>query len=208
MPKNVHLYTQYEIDTILQMFPNHTSKQIAEKLGLNMKNIDNKIRAMRKQGFELKKCADYEYFYFKKGHNGGNQFAKGSIPFNKGIKGIIKKHSTSFKKGNIPHNIMPIGSFKKSGDYQYIKIGMPNTWEAHQRHIYQKHHSVILQKNDMIVFIDGNKLNFAIENLLRITRTENIAKNSIQNLPAELKKSIFLVTKIKRILNEKQNNRP
>jgi len=77
---------------------------------------------------------------------------------------------------------------------QFIKLSRYN-WEQH----YNKK----ARKGYCIIFKDGNTMNCEVENLQRITRKENILRNSTQyhQLPEELKTVIKLNNKLKKLIN-------
>ena len=55
-------------------------------------------------------------------------------------------------------------------------------------------------------FIDGNPLNCVLGNLRLISRAENMANNTIHNLPEDLKEVIRLKNKINRICDAKEQD--
>lgn len=69
----------------------------------------------------------------------------------------------------------PIGSEKIIAGYKYIKIrqsggGFYKDWEREAKIIWEKHHGKI-PDGDMVVMLDGNKLNTDIENLCCIPKS-------------------------------------
>jgi hypothetical protein len=64
-----------------------------------------------------------------------------------------------------------------SDGYIYVKISNTEkdwkNWKAKHRAVYEQAHGHI-PKGHIIIFLDGNKRNFAIENLYAVTRAENI----------------------------------
>ena len=99
------------------------------------------------------------------------QFKKGVVSRNKGSKGYMKPNKTSFQKGNIPHNHKPIGSERigsKDG-YTMIKTGEPSKWELKHKFLYERHYGKI-EKDSVVIFLDGNKSNFNVSNLKCVTR--------------------------------------
>lgn len=69
-------------------------------------------------------------------------------------------------------NHLPIGTERvQDGDRIYVKVAR-NRWIGKQRYVYEKYHKVKLTPNDFIVFLDGDKTNFNIDNLYKITRYE------------------------------------
>jgi len=105
-------------------------------------------------------------------------FRKGSIPWNKGLKGYIGANKTSFKKGTIPPNQVPVGteSYTKGG-YIKVKIADPNKWELKQRLIYKQHYGEI-PKDHNIIFADGDMYNYDIDNLIAVSKSELLILNN------------------------------
>ena len=53
-----------------------------------------------------------------------------------------------------------------------VKIAK-DKWEYKQRYIYSKYYNVELTENDYIIFLDQDRTNFNINNLMRISRHES-----------------------------------
>lgn len=109
------------------------------------------------------------------------RFKKGQKPnshcFKKGERTSIE---TEFKKGHIPKNWCPIGTEKiKSDGYIYVKITdrkgvTPNkNWKQKHRIIWEKRKGSI-PKEMNILFLDGNKLNLDINNMVLATKQEKL----------------------------------
>lgn len=112
----------------------------------------------------------------KSGTHGG-RFQKGLVPANKGKKMSPEVYerckATMFKKGQLPHNHRPVGSERVNVDgYVEIKVAEPNKWMLKQRYIYEKHYNVKLTTQDNIIFLDGDRMNFEIDNLFRLSKAE------------------------------------
>lgn len=118
--------------------------------------------------------------------NGNNAcFKKGSIPYNKGQKGIQKGNVTSFKKGCIPSNFKAIGSERINTDgYIEIKISV-NKWKPKHRIVWEEANGPI-PKSHCLIFADKNKLNISLDNLILVTRRE-LCKMNRDNLIANRK---------------------
>lgn len=114
--------------------------------------------------------------WYKKNHKLSSgvdgKFKKGNVPYNKGTKGISKPNSGCFKKGNIPANHRPIGSERVNRDgYIEVKVAEPNKWKFKQRVIWEQHYGKI-PKGYVVMFGDGDKRNFNIDNLILITNRQ------------------------------------
>lgn len=114
---------------------------------------------------------------FKKNHKLTSgidcRFKKGNIPTNKGTKGVCEYGgATRFKKGHRPHNTKPIGSESITEDgYTKVKVKEPNVWIFKQRLIYEKVYGKI-PKESAVIFADGNKQNFDINNLILVNKKQ------------------------------------
>lgn len=120
----------------------------------------------------------------KIGKNGG-RFEKGRVSNNKGKKqiefmsaeAIERTKATRFHKGNKPHNELPIGTeiINYAG---YIKIKIAeDKWVFKHTYVYESHHKMKIPKNHMLVFLDGDKSNCSIENLMMISQNVNLILN-------------------------------
>lgn len=88
-----------------------------------------------------------------------------------------KAKATMFKKGNIPKNYRPVGSERKTKDgYIEIKVKDPNKWRLKHNVIWEKHYGKIT-KGNIVMFLDGDKLNTDISNLKLIKRSELLIMN-------------------------------
>ena len=108
----------------------------------------------------------------------GGYFKKGSTPWNKGLKGYMGANKTSFKKGIIPPNQVPIGTESiTKGGYMKVKVGEPNKWKLKQRYIYEQHYGEI-PKDYNVIFADKNIRNFDINNLVLVSKAEMLILNN------------------------------
>src|SRR5690606_7155894 len=101
------------------------------------------------------------------------RFTKGQPSWNKGKKGLkIGGKGSWFKKGHLPANYRPVGSERLNVDgYVEIKVADPNKWRLKQRHVWEQANGPIL-KGHVIIFLDQNKLNCELDNLMMITRAK------------------------------------
>lgn len=126
-----------------------------------------------------------------KGRQGNSgSFKKGCASWNKGKKMSNETKEkvlrTSFKKGHIPARTKPIGTERISKDgYVEIKVSdIPNVsrcvnWRPKQLWIYEQYHKCKVDTSkDCVIFLDGDKRNFDIDNLMLISRKLNRVINS------------------------------
>lgn len=123
------------------------------------------------------------------------RFEKGNVSATKGMKGFKGANVTSFKKGNRPHNSLPVGTeIIDSDGYIKIKLAEPNTWKFKHRRIWEAEHGEI--PNGMTVILkDSDRLNCTPENLELVSRQELLYLNQhgYKELPEELKSSMMAV---------------
>lgn len=170
-----HKWTEEEIEFIREIYPYYENKEISkmvkDKFGFDVsaRNLLN-VR--------------HKYKFPKKAIPNSGCYRKGDVPWNKGremtdeVKEKVK--GTWFKKGEIPKNHRPIGSTRidnKDG-YKLIKIAEPNKWALYHRHLYEEKHGEKLKKNEAIIFADGNKSNFDIDNLVKVSRANLLYLNN------------------------------
>lgn len=107
--------------------------------------------------------------------------------------------ATWFKKGSKPKNTLKVGSTRITKDgYKEIKIAEPNKWKLYQRYLYEKAHDEELTSNDLIIFADGDKSNFDIDNLVKVSRANLLYLNN-KNLifdDADLTKTGVNISKV------------
>lgn len=137
------------------------------------------------------------------------KFRKGQTPHNKGKKmpkevyGKVKH--TMFAKGNVPPNHRPVGSERISKDgYIEVKVAEPNKWRLKQRVVYEEAKGKI-PEGCPIIFLDGNKRNFDIDNLRCITRSELLYLNcNGLNNSNEITETGILMARLDRAKNKKK----
>jgi hypothetical protein len=181
---------------ILKKYSNTITTDLATEVGMSASSV---YRIAAKHG--LKKTEEFLKVFggrLQPGTITPTAFKKGHQAWNTGTKGLTGANSGSFKKGSKPHNALndwqEIVYTDKSGK-QYIKIKLPEKTKAVFKHVYvwEQHHKNKVPKGQLIRFKDGNSFNLKPENLECITRKEHMLKNSIHNLPADLKETIYLV---------------
>lgn len=168
-----HSWTEEEIEFIREKYPYHTNQEIVEMITEKFG-----FKTSRDQLLNLRKKHKMPH---KKILNSGC-FKKGLIPHNKGKKmreeTREKLSKTWFQKGNLPHTYKPVGSTRISRDgYKYIKIADPNEWELYHRYLWEKAHEEKVKSDEVVIFADKDKSNFAIDNLIKIKRVNLLYLN-------------------------------
>ncbi len=166
-----HKYTEEEKHFLREFVPGHSYKEIAEEF--NIRFSENITVGQIKSSIGRYKL--------NTGRTG--RFEKGHIPANKGThpETVGRMGETQFKKGNLPHNTKPIGYERVSKDgYIKVKIAMRRSDTGDKSNFVLKHRLIWEKANGPIpegcnvIFLDGNKRNFAPENLALVTNAENL----------------------------------
>lgn len=169
-----HNWSEEEIKFLREIYPYYSNdevvKRLKEKYGIdisrrNLLNVKNRYNIPNKV-IPNSGC-----------------YRKGDVPWNKGremsdeTREKVKK--TWFKKGQIPKNHKPVGSTRVDKDgYKLIKIAEPNKWVLYHRNLYEKVHGEKLKKNEAVIFADGDKSNFDIDNLVKVSRANLLYLNN------------------------------
>lgn len=88
--------------------------------------------------------------------------------------------NTKFKKGQEAHNHKEIGYESKTLEgYTRIKIAEPDVFEYKHRYLYEKYIGHI-PENHRVIFLDGNKENFDLDNLKLVSLDELTFMSGVQ----------------------------
>jgi len=133
-------------------------------------------------------------------------FEKGSRPWNAGTKGVMRPNRTTFKKGNVPPNRKPVGTERVDSKDGYILVkinetnpytGFPTRYKLKHIVIWERVHGPV-PKGMAVIFKDGNKRNFDLDNLALVSRAELLHLNRIgyADTSSELKPSTLALAKL------------
>jgi hypothetical protein len=140
------------------------------------------------------------------------QFRKGHVPANKGKKGIGGWEPTQFRKGNKPANWVPVGTERINVDgYTEIKIQdgkLNKNWKAKHVHIWENENGPVPESH-VIIFGDGNKCNFDINNLILISRQQlsTLNKKHLIQKDADLTRSAIIIVDITHKITDRTKNK-
>ena len=133
-------------------------------------------------------------------------FDKGQTSWNKGVTGYMGPNKTSFKKGSIPPNRLPVGTERITRDgYVEVKINEPNPYVPGQMTRWKLKHLYLWIKGNgplpaghMLTFLDGDKENCEPDNLMLISRAVNVYlnRNGYADLAGELKLTAIALAKV------------
>lgn len=134
-------------------------------------------------------------------------FPKGHVPANKGKKMSSEQYekcaATMFQRGNIPHNHMEVGEYTHTSDGYLIRKVQEEgkqreRFEFVHRATWEKHYGPI-PEGKMVSFLDGDKDNCDIDNLVLMDNSENLEMNrsGLRFSNAESTKSGLALAKVK-----------
>ena len=101
---------------------------------------------------------------------------------------------------------VPIGTEYVKPDGMILVKVAHNKWKYKQRYIYEQCHNVELTDNDYVIFLDQNRNNFDINNLMVVSRHESsiISNQKIFSKKPEITKAGVQVAKLMIKLKESE----
>lgn len=92
--------------------------------------------------------------------------------YEKGLQlGFVRSQSTA-QRGEKNWRRRPVGALQHKKGYLYIKIAEPSVWVPYHRHIWEQAHPGESLEGKVLIFLDGNTENCALDNLECITKGE------------------------------------
>ena len=212
-------WTEREIEVLREIYPNLKGEVVAERLGISLKRVYNKAKQL-----ELKKSQEFFASPASARTNGrqgiGTRFPKGHVPANKGIKrpegwAPGRMAETQFtpgvRRGIAVDLYKPIGTERMSKDgYLERKVndGMPlqKRWRAVHLVVWEEANGP-LPKGFAVCFKNRDRKDIRLENLELVSRADLARRNSLHNLPPELKKTIRALGSLKRRIRREEQDR-
>lgn len=159
------VYTPEEKAFLREYIPGHHRYEIAEE-------FTRRFRPITK--------AQVKAFCVNNGLSTGFRGCEGMKSWNSGTHYDVGNDATKFKPGHMPHNWRPVGSERMDArdGYVMVKVAEPKTWVLKQRLVYEQTYGPI-RKSDIVVFLDGNRLNFSPDNLACVSRRMHVRINQL-----------------------------
>lgn len=138
-----------------------------------------------------------------------NYYQKGTVPWNKGKKGYMGPNKTSFKKGQVPPNRVPIGTERTTVDgYVEVKIQdgkLNDNWQYKNVLIWEQHHGPV-PDGHCVIFGDGDRSNFDIDNLILVSRAQLVRLNQLDLIKddADLTRVGVTIAELKNKMGERR----
>ncbi len=216
-----------DLRRLAELYPVFLTRDVAKRLNRTIASVygtAGKLGLAKTPEFLRQHCR------LKKGHTIGrvSQFAKGQVPFNKGLRrpgwSVGRMKETQFqpgqRTGKAALNWKPIGTILADHEgYLRIKVreavygkeatgfGNSKVWPLLNRHVWEQHKGPIPPKH-VVKFKDGDRSNCAIENLYMISMADNCRANSMWAvLPRELAETIQLAGALKRQIRTRTNGK-
>lgn len=179
---------------------------------LPLKDLTREFNA--RYSFDLNPKALHAHLKRRGIHSGrSGRIKKGNTPWNTGTRGLVKPNSGNFKKGHVPGNIRALGSERicpKDG-FILVKVDEPNPYTSAKTRFKHKH-LVIWERahgpvpdGHVVTFIDGDKLNCALDNLECISRSELARRNKLRlsQAPDEVKPTIKAIARLQMVAHDR-----
>lgn len=189
------------------LYPTNTSQHVADIMGLSIGTVNS-----RAYYIGLKKDPEHlnlvQQGVIQNLHNGAtHRFKKGHVSHNKGRKMApdtrMKIERTFFSKGQKPHNTKWDG-YERLNAYGYVEVRVAERkFIGKHRLIWEQQHGAV-PDGHVIIFGDGDRTNFAIENLLCVSRGDLAILNKHKKYGSEIAQSVLLLSKIKQIINKQK----
>lgn len=184
-------------------------REIREFIHKNFRgNGPHKMAAILNRRFDTSYTAkQIKSFYGNNGLSSGEtgHYEKGHTPWLKGRTRTWDSPS-EFRKGNVPENHLSVGTEVVNTDgYVVVKIAEPNIWEPKHRLIWEEHHGKPVPEGHKLSFLDQNRLNVTIDNLILLTDQQHFVMNqmSLYSTDPEQTKTGVGIAKLTRKIHER-----
>lgn len=203
-------FTPEEVEQIRLLYPNHSTREIAQLMGRSERSVYGKafLMGLRKTDEHIKRVNLGNVANLRI-HGKAHQFIKGHIPANKGRKMSPERYerccNTMFRKGHKPHNTRRDGAesirvVNNGHRYIYVRIA-EGKWIPKHIQVWTQSNGPV-PKGCNIVFRDGDTQNCTLENLECVSDAELMRRNTLHNLPEEVQELIHLKSRLTRAINE------
>ena len=202
-----------EMDALLRaQYATTLTKEIARQVGCRTEQAYKRADALglkKADGFLSSAISGQ----FRKGErpSPATQFKPGHKPWSAGKKIGTRGRAaeTQFKPGEQPINYTPVGTVRVTKDgYQILKVSDTGSqwerWKFIHRLTWEFIHGEI-PHGQIVAFKDFNRMNCSRDNLILLTREQNILHSAL-SLPPELREVMKLKTRIKQHITKRERN--
>jgi hypothetical protein len=207
-----HVWTPEQDALLRDLYSNTLSKDIALQIGVRLDQVYGRADALglkKADGFLSSAISGQ----FRKGErpSPATQFKPGHKPWSAGKKIGTRGRAaeTQFKPGEQPINYTPVGTVRITKDgYQILKVSDTGSqwerWKFIHRLTWEFIHGEI-PHGQVVAFKDFNRMNCSRDNLILLTREQNILHSAL-SLPPELREVMKLKTRIKQQITKRERN--
>lgn len=213
-------WTEERLELLHRCYADYSTDDLAFLLGLRTEQVWAKANSLGLHKSEKYLSTAAGCALVRPGAGGrAHQFKKGIVPWNKGTKGVAGVQqacrATQFKPGQAPPNTLPIGSTKLDKSLVLLQkvSNAPGNgskrWRAVHELVWVAVNGPVPAKH-IVVFKPGMKTNvlgeITIDRVECISLAENMKRNTIHNLPPELKQIVQLRGVLTRAINKRGKN--
>ena len=143
-----------------------------------------------------------------------SRFQKGHIPFSKGKKwdeymspeSQARSRMTTFRKGDVPHNVQPLGSISIMSGYWVMKVtnvgNQHQKWKFLHRLLWEKENGPI-PKGMNVVFRYGDRNDIRMENLMLMNNKEMARYTPVDDSEPDMQRFSEIIARVAAKLAEK-----
>lgn len=202
-----------------ELYPDASTADVAKRMRRSVSAVYGRAKKLgveKSEAYRLSPAA----CRLRRGDNVGAayRFQKGHAPANKGLRrpgwSAGRMRETQFRKGEFPANHDPdfyvLGALRVNTDgYIDMRVSFdPGAlgWKPLHRILWEDEHGPV-PDGYALTFKDRDRLNVDLPNLELISRADLARRNSIHNLPPELKGAITALATLKRKIRREEQNR-
>ena len=143
-----------------------------------------------------------------------SKFQKGHTPFSKGKKwdeymspeSQARSRMTTFRKGDVPHNVQPLGSISIMSGYWVMKVtnvgNQHQKWKFLHRLLWEKENGPI-PKGMNVVFRNGDRSDIRMENLILMNNKEMARYTPVDDSEPEMQRFSEIIARVAAKVAEK-----
>lgn len=120
----------------------------------------------------------------------------------------IRQKGFNNNLARVPKNKKSIGSeWVRNDGMILVKVGEPSVWTYKQRYIYEQHHGK-LPKGYKVIFLDQDRTNFDIDNLMAVPSEDSLIAHNKKLLSSDknVTKTGIIVAHLINKVKEKEKN--
>lgn len=219
-------WTEDQLDALRRLYPDFHADVVAKVMGVEVESVYRKARSLgiaKSAAFYAAERSRQSAVAKSDPRLIAGRFKRGLVPWNKGQNIDVGGRSveTRFKRGEMPHTWMPVGSYRvarnaRRPDQDHVEQKVAETpgpnhlrWTPVSRLVWEKAHGPVPQ-GSIVVFKPGMKTvvpeDITLDRLECITKAENAARNHPRTRDPELARLVQLKGAITRQVNRIKRN--